>query len=136
MERQIEIFFYGLFMDEDALREQGLRPAGARQALVEGFVLRLGARATLVPDAGQSVHGMLMRLTHDEVDRLYAEPTVSAYRPEPVIAKLANGESVAALCFNLPRAPDGASSNPDYAEKLKAVARKLGLPESYIRSIG
>ena len=136
MERQIEILFYGLFMDEDALREQGLRPAGARQALVDGFVLRLGARATLVPDAGQSVHGMLMRLTHDEVDRLYAEPTVSAYRPEPVIAKLANGESVAALCFNLPRAPDGASSNPDYAEKLKAVARKLGLPESYIRSIG
>jgi len=136
MERQIEIFFYGLFMDEDALREQGLRPAGARQALVDGFVLRLGARATLVPDAGQSVHGMLMRLTHDELDRLYAEPSVSAYRPEPVIAKLANGESVAALCFNLPRAPDGASSNPDYAEKLKAVARKLGLPESYIRSIG
>jgi len=136
MERQIEILFYGLFMDEDALREQGLRPAGARQALVDGFVLRLGARATLVPDAGQSVHGMLMRLTHDELDRLYAEPTVSAYRPEPVIAKLANGESVAALCFNLPRAPDGASSNPDYAEKLKAVARKLGLPESYIRSIG
>jgi phytoene dehydrogenase-like protein len=135
MERQIEVFFYGLFMDEDVLREQGFRPAGARQARVDGFVLRLGARATLVPDPGQSVHGMLMRLNHDELDRLYAEPSVAAYRPEPVIATLANGESVAALCFNLPRASEGASSNPDYAAKLTAVARKLGLPESYIRCI-
>jgi hypothetical protein len=136
MERQIEVFFYGLFMDQAALREQGFRPAGARLARVDGFALRLGARATLVLDAGQSVHGMLMRLTHDELDRLYAEPSVAAYRPEPVIAKLTNGESVAALCFNLPRAPDGASSNPDYAAKLTVVARKLGLPEDYIRSIG
>jgi phytoene dehydrogenase-like protein len=135
MVRQIEVFFYGLFMDEDVLREQGFRPAGARQARVDGFVLRLGARATLVPDPGQSVHGMLMRSNHDELDRLYAEPSVAAYRPEPVIATLANGESVAALCFNLPRASEGASSNRDYAAKLTAVARKLGLPESYIRCI-
>jgi hypothetical protein len=78
---------------------------------------------------------MLMRLIHDELDRLYAEPSVAAYRPEPVIAKLANGESVAALCFNLPRAPEGAESNPDYAVKLQAVARKLGLPGDYVRSI-
>ena len=136
MERQIEVFFYGLFMDEAALREQGFRPSVARQARVDGFGLRLGARATLAPDPGQSVHGMLMRLTHDEIDRLYADPSVAAYRAEPVMAKLANGESVAALCFNLPQAPDGASSNPEYAAKLTAVARKLGLPEDYIRTIG
>ena len=136
MERRIEVFFYGLFMDEAALRDQGFRPADARQARVDGFALRLGARATLVPDRDRSVHGMLMRLTHDELDRLYAEPSVAAYRPEPVIAKLAGGQSVAALSFNLPQAPDAASSNPEYAAKLTAVARKLGLPESYIRSIG
>ena len=136
MERQIEIFFYGLFMDRDALRENGFRPTAARQARVDDFALRLGARATLVPDPGQCVHGMLMRLTHDELDRLYAEPSVAAYRPEPVIAKLANGESAAALCFNLPAAPDALESNPDYAAKLAAVARKLGLPEDYVRSIG
>jgi hypothetical protein len=37
MERQIEVFFYGLFMDEDVLREHGFRPAGARQARVDGL---------------------------------------------------------------------------------------------------
>ncbi len=135
MPRQIEIFFYGLFTDRNALRENGFHPTAARQARNDDFAVRLGARATLVPDPGRCGHGMLMRLTHDELDRLYAEPSVAAYRPEPVIAKLANGESVAALCFNLPAAPEGSQSNPDYAEKLKAVARKLGLPEDYVRSI-
>src|SRR5579864_4253257 len=127
MERQIEVFFYGLFMDRDALHGQGFRPSAARQARVDGFALRLGARATLVPDAGRSAYGMLMRLTHDEIDRLYADPSVAAYRAEPVMAELANGETIAALCFNLPQAPDDASSNPEYAAKLTMVARKLGL---------
>ena len=43
MERRIEVFFYGLFMDEAALRDQGFRPADARKARVDDFALRLGA---------------------------------------------------------------------------------------------
>jgi hypothetical protein len=135
MERRIDVFFYGLFMDEEALCERGLRPAHARRASVNEFSLRLGARATLIPDAGGCVHGMLMGLTHRELDQLYAEPGVAAYRPEAVIALLPNGASVAALCFNLPVVPADAQSNSDYAAKLQAVARKLGLPESYVSTI-
>ncbi len=135
MTRRIEVFFYGLFMDEKALREKGFQPADPRQARVDGFSLRLGARATLIPDAAGYVHGMVMRLTHEELDRLYAEPSVAAYRPEPVVALLADGAGVAALCFNLPIAPDGIQSDPDYAAKLQTVARQLGLPEGYVRTI-
>ena len=102
MERRVEVFFYGLFMDGDALRENGFHPANARQASVEDMALHLGERATLIPERGGRVHGMLMNLTHAELDRLYAEPSVEAYRPEPVIASLRDGTIVAALCFNLP----------------------------------
>ena len=135
MERSVEVFFYGLFMDEAALREKGLQPANARRASVDGFALRLGARATLILDPAKAVHGMLMSLTHRELDQLYAESSVAAYRPEAVIARFPEGGSVAALCFNLPMVPAGAPSNFDYAAKLQAVARKLGLPESYIATI-
>jgi hypothetical protein len=135
MERSVDVFFYGLFMDQDALREKGIRPANARRASVDGFSLRLGARATLIPDAAKCVHGMLMSLTHRELDQLYAEPSVAAYRPEAVIARLQDGGSIAALCFNLPMVPAAAESNSDYAARLQAVARKLGLPESYINTI-
>jgi hypothetical protein len=135
MERSVEVFFYGLFMDESALREKGIRPAHARRASVDGFSLRLGARATLIPDAAKCVHGMLMSLTHRELDQLYAEPSVAAYRPEAVTVRFPEGGSIAALCFNLPMVPAEVQSNSDYAARLQAVARKLGLPESYIDTI-
>jgi hypothetical protein len=77
-----------------------------------------------------------MSLKHAEVDRLYAEPSVEAYRAEPVLATLEDGGSVAALCFNLPAVPAGVRSNSDYAAKLRTVAKRLGLPERYIASIG
>jgi hypothetical protein len=135
MHRRVDVFFYGLFMDADALRRKGLHPIDIRPACVQGMALRLGDRATLVPDHGACVHGMLIGLSHAELDQLYAEPTVRAYRPEPVVAKLANGASVPALCFNLPVPPQAHEGNQDYAAKLQAVARRLGLPESYIVSM-
>jgi hypothetical protein len=76
-----------------------------------------------------------MSLTHAELDRLYAEPSVEAYRPEPVFASLADGSIVAALCFNLPGVPAGLRSNPEYAAKLRTAARKMGLPDTYIERI-
>jgi hypothetical protein len=123
-------------MDADALREKGLHPANVRQASVEDMALQLGARATLIPHCGGRVHGMLMSLTHTDLDQLYSEPSVDAYRPEPVSAVLSDGSSVAALCFNLPYAATEVRSNAEYATKLRVVARRLGLPESYVASIG
>src|SRR5471030_640039 len=135
-ERRIDVFFYGLFMDAAALRAQGFDPRDPRLAPVDGMALRLGTRATLVPARGGVVHGVLMALTHAEIDRLYAEPSVAAYRAEPITAVLKDGSSVAALCFNLPEAPASGASNPDYAAKLAVVARRLGLPEDYVARIG
>jgi hypothetical protein len=77
-----------------------------------------------------------MSLTHAEIDRLHAEPSVAAYRAEPVVAVPKEDGSVAALCFNLPEAPAAGSSNLDHAAKLSVVARRLGLPEEYIASLG
>jgi hypothetical protein len=132
---RVDIFFYGLFMDANALREKGLDPINIRPANVKGMALRLGDRATLVPDPAGCVHGMLMTLAHAELDRLYAEPSVSAYRPEPLIAELADGSTVPALCFNLPTPPQIHRTNPEYAIRLQAVARRMGLPEDYVERI-
>jgi hypothetical protein len=135
MIRCIDIFFYGLFMDADALREKGLDPINIRRANVKGMALRLGDRATLVPDPAGCVHGMLMALSHAQLDQLYTDHSVSAYRPEPVIAELADGAPVPALCFNLPTLPQTHRTNPEYVTRLQAVARRVGLPEDYVNSI-
>ena len=133
--RRVDVFFYGLFMEGDLLQAKGLDPQNPRLAKVVNFRLVIGARATLVPSAQAVVYGVLFSLTHEEIDRLYAEASVSVYRPEAVLAYLANGEIVPALCFNLPQSPAVDERNPQYATKLKALAERLGLPPDYVATI-
>jgi hypothetical protein len=133
--RRIDVFFYGLFMDAESLRAKGLHPVNGRQALVSGMALQIGRRATLVPDPTNCARGFVFGLTHDEIDKLYAESSVGAYRPEAVIAQLPDQSRIPALCFNLPLSDEIVDTNTDYAEKLRVVAGRLGLPADYIAGI-
>lgn len=134
-DRHIAVFFYGLFMDAQALRARGMNPQAERPARLDGFTLRIGKRATLVPDAAGCVHGILMDLTHAEIDALYSDPSVQVYRAEAVLAKPTGAAQVAALCFNLPYPPDASERNPDYAARLGELARRLGLPADYVARV-
>ena len=129
--RNADVFFYGLFMDEELLRAKGLIPQRAELASVDGLALRIGQRAALVPSPG----GRVVSLTLDELDRLYSEPSVQEYKAQAVLAHLATGGVVAALCYNLSRPPSPAERNPEYASRLRAVAQKVGLPPDYVASL-
>jgi len=133
--RRAQVFFYGLFMDAELLRAKGFEPEGAELAVVDGLALRIGQRAALVPVPGGQVHGVVMSLTLSELDRLYSEPSVQAYKPQAVLARLASGGLLAALCYNLEQPPLPSERNPEYAAKLRAVAQRVGLPAEYIASI-
>lgn len=133
--RRINVFFYGLFMDADALRAKGVEPHHPRRVCVPGFALRIGHRATLVPDADGCVYGVLMQLSHEEIERLYSEPSVRMYRPEAVIAELDDASRIPALCFNLPVPPEASEANEEYAQRLRDLARRLGLPADYVDRI-
>lgn len=130
MERTIDVFFYGLFMDREALSAAGFHPGPARMGSVSGFQLHIGARATLAPAAG-TVWGMVMGLPADEIARLYGEESVADYRPEAVLALLPGGETLPALCYNLPSGSQ-TGSNKDYAAALHALAIRLDLPADYV----
>jgi len=133
--RQVDVFFYGLFMDQELLRSKGLEPQNSEIASVSGLALRIGQRAALVPDERGKVYGIVMSLTLDEVEHLYSDPTVQAYRPQAVLARLASGGQVAALCYNLREPPLPSERNPDYAAKLRVVAEKVGLPGEYVEQL-
>jgi len=133
--RRINLFLYGLFMDEAALRSKGLNPINPRRASVPGMSLRIGNRATLLADPAGTAHGIVTELTHSEIDQLYSEPSVAIYRAEAVIAQPTDGAQTPALCFNLPTAPSSREANPEYAQQLRELGRKLGLPHDYIESI-
>ena len=133
--RRLSVFFYGLFMDPELLRGKGLQPENARRACVRGMRLRIGERAALELDPEGVVYGILVELTHGDIERLYAEPSVAPYRPEAVLAEPDEGEPVAALCYNLPSAPTD-EPNLEYSRKLRELATRLDLPAGYVSSIG
>jgi hypothetical protein len=133
--RRIDVFFYGLFMDEALLREKDVSPANRRLASAENFCLLIGARATLAPCANSTVYGVVFSLTHIEVDKLYSEDSVSVYRPEAISLRLGDGSVIPALCFNLPEPPAIEERNQEYASKLRALAERIGLPWDYVSSI-
>ena len=133
--RQIDGFFYGLFMDVQVLRQAGTKPSNLRRAHVADFALRIGERATLVPSPGARAYGMLISLTHAELERLYGAPGLEGYRPEAVLAHSSEDEMIPALCFNLIEAPGPRERNPEYAERLRGVLATLGFPAEYIESI-
>lgn len=129
------VFFYGLFMDADALRSKGGHPVNVRLAAVPGYAIRIGNRATLVREAGSSAYGVLMDLPRNEIDALYSGPGLEAYRAEPVVAEGPDGAKTAALCFNLITPPSPAEANREYADQLRGLAHRLGLPPDYVARI-
>jgi hypothetical protein len=85
---RVDVFFYGLFMDEKLLHANGVQCGPMQRASVAGFRLCLGRRATLKAAEGSTVHGMVSCLVRSHVERLYSEPSLTAYRPETVVATL------------------------------------------------
>ena len=134
-DRPIDTFFYGLFMDIDILRASNVTPVNARRAYIDDFALRIGQRATLLPLAGARSYGMLIALTHPELERLYAAPGLEQYRPEAVLARPLEGQPVPALCYNLCEVPRPDERNPEYAARLQRVLIKLDFPPAYVASV-
>ena len=122
-------------MDETLLQAKGIALPNLRVASVLGFQLRIGTRATLVPAPSGRVFGVVASLAHNELERLYSEPSVQAYKPEAVLAYLTNGETMAALCYNLVDPPSSDEHNLEYASKLRALAQRLNFPPDYVSSI-
>jgi hypothetical protein len=114
---------------------KGAHPANVRLAAVPGYAIRIGNRATLVREPGSSAYGVLMDLPRNEIDALYSGPGLDSYRPEPVVAEGPGGAPISALCFNLVTPLSPGEANREYADKLRELARRLGLPPDYIERI-
>ncbi|MFQ5688610.1 MAG: gamma-glutamylcyclotransferase family protein [Candidatus Scalindua sp.] len=128
------IFFYGLFMDDELLREKGFNPTFGKIAYVDGYGLRIGERATLVKSEGERSYGLVMELREEELEQLYSDSSVSDYVPELVEATDLNGAIANVYSYNLPISKLS-GSNKSYAKSLSVVAQKKGLPQNYINEI-
>ena len=130
-EGMADIFFYGLFMDEEMLRAKGVHPRAARKAVVPGYRLKIGRRAMLSPQFMAQAFGMVFTLTEEEIRSLYSEPGLEMYHPEPVVAFFENGTHASVTTFNIRDIQNAGEINSEYAERLQAILKRLGLPYDY-----
>jgi hypothetical protein len=129
------VFFYGLFMDESLLEGKGVQLAGSRVAVLQGYKLQIGRRATLVPDLNARSFGVIGHISRQDAKLLYSHESVADYVAEPVRVTLPDGTTEAAVCYNLP-AEKLEGTNPEYARALLQLAGKLGFPDEYLEEIG
>lgn len=121
-------------MDESVLKEKGFHPTSPVLAYIDGYSLRIGERATLIKSTGQRAYGAIMDLSEKELNQLYSDPGVVDYIPEQVTAHKIAGGTKNVLSYNLPK-EKLAGKNKEYAISLTEVAKKIGLPQSYVDEV-
>ncbi len=131
-----KIFFYGLFMDRSLHTEKGLHPKTVGPAVLSGYRIHIGERATLLPSRSSRAYGIVMELSDPEARALYSEPSVREYKRERVqVELLASNAVVEAYCYNLPRELGLAGANPAYANELARLVEALHFDLAYAQEI-
>ena len=131
MARQVQVFFYGSFINVDVLAEVDLRPQKVEVARLDGFDIHIGPLANIVPSNERSVYGIVCGATHAELERLYGQGWVSEYLPEAVVVETQDGHTQPALTYIAPDPPVEPAAN-DYIDRIVNPARELGFPDAYI----
>lgn len=131
-QRLLDIFFYGLYQDPEILAQHGVSPRRVRRATLHDYALRLGKRGSLLRERGARTPGLVMALTPQEIDSLYAGAGLSDYCAEAVWLHCEDGSILPALCY-ITRQPAAAHErNPDYAQRLARTMRAWQLPTDHI----
>lgn len=127
------VFFYGSFINLDVLAGYDVAPVDVEVARLGGFDICIEPLATLIRHEDRYVYGILTRVTHAELDGLYGQEWVAAYRPEAVLVETLDGRLVPALCYIAPVV--GGVAESGYIDRIVTPARTLGFPEWYISRI-
>jgi len=123
-----DVFFYGLYMDEEVLKSKGITIRNQRSAYVNDYELRIGDLATLLHSKNSRAYGMVYAMTHKEIASLYEGSGLDSYVLEALLCTLSDGSKIVVLCKNLEKAPKEDESNKEYFTKLKNCMDKYGLP--------
>lgn len=130
----MEVFFYGLFMDEDILMKNGINASNPRKGYLNDYTLKIGNRASLIPCENEKAYGIVMEVNDEEIIKLYAERSVADYIQEKVAVVTETNEHLTATCYNLPLELL-TGTNDAYAKSLYELAKRLNFPKEYLDKI-
>ncbi len=130
-------FAYGANMSGGAMRHRCPGAVAVGVAVLNGhrFFIGRAGWGSVAPSRGDTVHGVLWRVTLRDLAALHAyellHKGVYDLRRLPVLHA---GRRVPALTYLLRRRVAG-RPRPGYVESIVAAAREWGLPEFYVRAL-
>jgi hypothetical protein len=134
--RKVWTFFYGSFMNPEVLAKAGVRPTETQRGRLDGWDINIAPRATLIPAEGESVFGILAKLTHADLEKLYTKDWFGfgTYLPEAVLIADSLERLVPALSY-VAWEMEGGSPGDEYIQKVLTVAQQFKFPDWYVTRI-
>jgi len=134
----VEVFFYGSYINFDVLSEAGIDKRPFVTGQISGLELRIAPLANLVKNEHGTAFGILTRLTHEELERLYSDHALKIlggeYLPEAVIVHAADLKFYPALCYLAPQMLES-RADPEYVDRILIPSLEYGFPEWYLDHI-
>lgn len=133
MKRKAWTFFYGSFVNPKVLSNADVFPADAQRGRLDGWDILIEPRATLRPSDECCVYGILAKVSHADLDKLYAKDWFGfgAYLPEAVNIAIDNDRYVPAMCYIAWEMERGKATR-EYIGKIVEIAEEYGFPKWYI----
>lgn len=135
---RVDVFFYGSYINFSVLGEAGIDQQSHDTARLPGYELVISPLANLVANPDAQAYGILTRLDHAELHRLYTEHARQklggTYLPEAVLVFTSDNALWPALCY-ISHEMEPAKPSPDYVDRILNPARGYGFPDGYLRHI-
>ena len=133
-EREVTAFFYGSFIRRDVQSNSGFYPDRVEVGRLSGFDIHVCPHAALSRSDKNCVYGIVVDITHRQLDALYSAPGVGVFLPEAVIIETRDRKVVPALCY-IPPHRDDRPADRAYLAALVAAALDHGFPDWYIKRL-
>ena len=133
-DQTVKAFFYGSFIRKDVQARAGFNPAKVEVARLSGFDIHICPHAALTPSDQHSVFGILVNITHRQLDTMYSAPGVGVFLPQAVLVETRDGKLVPSLCY-IPPSRENKPADHDYLARLVTAGREYGFPEWYLSKL-
>lgn len=132
-ESTVPVFVYGGLMNPAMQARVDVRLTARAEATLVGYELTISPWVNLQQAARGVVYGVVLWLTHADLERLYAQ-LKARYLPIAVNVTRNEGGSLPALCYVSMDMPAGRAEE-GHVRMLLEPAAQLGFPEWYLARI-
>jgi hypothetical protein len=138
IEHTVGVFFYGSYINFNVLKEVDINERIFDVGSVNGYELTISPLANLKYKKQGIAYGILTKLNHYELDRLYQDHAKGKlggeYLPEAVIVYQLHGIYTPALCYISHYMEEG-KADPAYVERILKPAKEYRFPNWYLNHI-